>query len=78
MKGRKKLGDTSERVVRAQICLKPSQLEWLKQQGGISSTISKLVTEKINMNIFNPKKIVGEFCVNVNGSDAALKIEEIE
>jgi hypothetical protein len=43
MRGRKKLGDTSERVVRAQICLKPSQLEWLKQQGGISSTISKLI-----------------------------------
>ena len=43
MRGRKKIGDTSERVVRAQICLKPSQIEWLKQQGGISATISKLI-----------------------------------
>ena len=47
MRGRKKLGDTSERVVRAQICLKPSQLEWLKQQGGISEVISRLITEKM-------------------------------
>ena len=47
MRGRKKLGDTSERVIRAQICLKPSQIEWLKQQGGISETISKLINEKI-------------------------------
>ena len=47
MKGRKKLGDKSERVVRINITLKPSQIEWLKTQGGISSTISKLVTEKM-------------------------------
>ena len=47
MRGRKKLGDTSERVMRVQICLKPSQIEWLKQQGGISVTISKLISEKI-------------------------------
>lgn len=47
MRGRKKLGDTSERVIRAQICLKPSQIEWLKQQGGISATISKLISERM-------------------------------
>lgn len=47
MRGRKKLGDTSERVIRAQICLKPSQIEWLKQQGGISATISKLIDERM-------------------------------
>jgi len=47
MAGRKKIGDNSERVVRINITLKPSQIEWLKQQGGISSTINKLVTEKM-------------------------------
>ena len=46
MRGRKKLGDTSERVMRVQICLKPSQIEWLKQQGGVSETISKM-TDKV-------------------------------
>ena len=43
MKGRKKLGDTSERVTRINITLKPSQIEWLKTQGNISSTIAKLI-----------------------------------
>jgi hypothetical protein len=43
MKGRKKLGDTSERVTRINITLKPSQIEWLKTQGNISPTIAKLI-----------------------------------
>ena len=47
MAGRKKLNDNSERVVRINITLKPSQIEWLKQQGGISATISKLISERM-------------------------------
>jgi hypothetical protein len=44
--GRKKLDDESERVTRLTITLKPSQIQWLKQQGGISQTIAKLIDEK--------------------------------
>ena len=47
MAGRKKLNDNSERVVRINITLKPLQIEWLKQQGGISATISKLISERM-------------------------------
>jgi hypothetical protein len=46
MAGRKKTGDTSERVTRINITLKPSQIEWLKSQGGVSETISKM-TDKV-------------------------------
>jgi len=45
MAGRKKIGDNSERVVRINITLKPSQIEWLKTQGNISSTIAKLIDD---------------------------------
>jgi hypothetical protein len=45
MAGRKKIGDNSERVVRINITLKPSQIEWLKQQGGISEVISKMTNK---------------------------------
>ena len=47
MAGRKKQSDTSERKVRRNITIKPSQLEWLKKQGGISATISKWIEEKM-------------------------------
>jgi hypothetical protein len=46
--GRKKLDDTSERITRVNITLKPSQIEWLKKQGGISQTIQQLIDEKQN------------------------------
>ena len=42
MAGRKKLNDNSERVVRVNITIKPSQIEWLNQHGGISASISKI------------------------------------
>ena len=43
----KKLSDTSERVVRATITIKPSMLKWLKKQGGISQIISGLIEDKM-------------------------------
>jgi hypothetical protein len=50
MAGRKKIGDTSERVKRINITLKPSQIKWLKSQGNISSTIAKLIEAISNGN----------------------------
>lgn len=47
---RRKKDDTSEHSKPLGITLKPSQIEWLKKQGGVSATISKLINEKVNEN----------------------------
>lgn len=48
MAGRKK-SDKTERKKTVTIMLQPSQIEWLKKQGGVSATISKLIDENVKL-----------------------------